>query len=162
MYDEVFSPVPNTNDRYYASSFGYIYDTKLNKILPTQKTKRGWYDCKIWFNNTRKTINIHRVIAMTFLGESSLTVNHIDGDKSNNAIENLEYTTLKEQNKHRSREIFAGNQIPIYCEETGDIYSNAVIACEVLGLKDVSHISAVINNKYGFKSVYGYHFKKVK
>ena len=161
MYNEVFIAVPNTHNRYYASSYGYIYDMKLKKVLPTRKTKRGWYDCKIWFNGIRKTINIHRVIAMTFLGESELTVNHIDGNKSNNAIENLEYMTLSEQNWHRSRDIKVGNQVPIYCKETGDIYPNAKVAGEILNIKNYSHISGQINNKYGYKSVCGYHFVKV-
>lgn len=160
MYDEVFSEVPNTNKRYYASSYGYVYDTKLEKVLPTRTTKRGWQDCKIWFNNKRRTVNIHRVIAMTFLGESVLTVNHIDGDKSNNKIENLEYTTVEEQNWHRSRILHAGNQIPVYCLETGDIFPSAKVASEVLNLKDYSHITKVINDKYGHKSAYGYHFVK--
>lgn len=161
MYDEVFSPVPNTNNRYYASSYGYIYDNKLKKILPTRKNKRGWYDCKIWFNDVRKTINVHRVIAMTFLGESSLTVNHIDGNKSNNAVENLEYMTLVEQNWHRSRDIQAGNQIPVYCKETGDIYPSSKVAGEILGIKTYERISRQANNEYGYKSVCGYHFIKV-
>lgn len=161
-YDEVFSEVPNTNKRYFASSYGYIYDMKLRKMLPIRKNARGWYDCKIWFLKERKTITIHRVIAMTFLGESNLTVNHIDGNKSNNRIENLEYQTLQEQNWHRSRYIQKGNQIPIYCKETGDIYPSIKVAGEILGIKTYSHISKQINNKYGFKSVRGFHFIKVK
>lgn len=160
-FDEVFSEVPNTNKRYYASSYGYVYDMKLKKVLPTRKTKRDWYDCKIWFGNIRKTINVHRVIAMSFLGENDLTVNHIDGDKSNNRVENLEYQTLQEQNWHRSREIHAGNQVSVYCQETGDIYPNAKVAGEILGIKWYNHISGQINNKYGYKSVCGYHFTKV-
>lgn len=161
MHDEVFMAVPNTNDRYYASSFGYVYDTKLNKILPIRKTNRGWYDCKIWFGTIRKNIKLHRVIAMTFLGESNLTVNHIDGNKANNNIENLEYMTLIEQNWHRSRELYRGNQVPIYCVETGDIYPNAHVAAEILGFKDHSHIGRVAKGEYGYKSTYGYHFKTV-
>ena len=86
---------------------------------------------------------------MTFLGESELTVNHIDGN------------TLSEQNWHRSRNIKVGNQVPIYCKETGDIYPNAKVAGEILGIKNCSHISGQINNKYGYKSVCGYHFVKV-
>lgn len=159
--DEVFSAVPGTNQRYYASSYGYVYDMKTKKNVPLRKTNRGWFDCKIWFGDRRRTINVHRVIALTFLGESDLTVNHIDGDKANNAVENLEYMTLAEQNVHRSRVLGRGNQIPIYCVETGDIYPNSRVAMEILGLKDSSHIGNVANNKYGYKSAYGYHFKKV-
>lgn len=161
QYDEVFMEVPDTNKRYWASTKGYIWDMKLGKKVPTRKTKRGWYDCKIWFNGIRKTINIHRVILLTYYGPSKLTGNHIDGNKANNDLDNLEYMSLKEQNWHRSRELNRGNQNPIYCVETGDIYPNAKVAAEVLKIGDYSYISAVVNNKYGFKSVKGYHFIKV-
>lgn len=157
---EVFSPVPNTNQRYWASSFGYLWDMKLKHKVPLRCTQRGWYDCKVWFGTIRKTINVHRVIAMTFLGESDLTVNHIDGNKAKNAISNLEYMSRQEQNWHRSRVTHSGNQYPIYCVETGDIYPNAHVAAEVLHLKDASHIGRVAKQQYGFKSVYGYHFLK--
>ena len=81
------------------------------------------------------------------MGESELTVNHIDGNKSNNAIENLEYMTLSEQNWHRSRDIKVGNQVPIYCKETGDIYPNAKVAGEILGIKiaAISLVKQIIN-----------------
>ena len=159
--DETFAVVADTNERYYASSFGYVYDTKLDRIVPTRTTYRGYLDCKINFNDKRRTINLHRVIAMAFLGKSQLTVNHKDGNKFNNAIDNLEYMTVQEQNIHRSSVLHRGNQIPIICEETGKVYHSANEAAKDLGLKDSSHISAVINNKYGFKSVYGYHFRKL-
>ena len=97
---------------------------------------------------------------MAFVGNSKLSVNHIDGDKSNNRIENLEYMTLEEQNWHRSRVSHAGYQYPVYCIETGDIYPNARVAGEILGIKCSEHISKVINKRYGFKTVHGYHFLK--
>lgn len=157
---EFFAQVPNTNGRYWASTEGYIYDKKLKHNVPVRKTKRGWFDCKIWFGIKRRTIYIHRVLAMTFYGESDLTVNHIDGDKSNNKIENLEYMSLQEQNIHRSRIINAGNQYPVYCYETGDIYPSYKVAGEILNI-DCSHIHQAAKNIYGYRSVYGYHFTKV-
>ena len=37
MYNEVFIAVPNTHNRYYASSYGYIYDMKLKKSIANKK-----------------------------------------------------------------------------------------------------------------------------
>ena len=48
-----------------------------------------------------KTCLIHRLVADAFLGNSSSTyVNHIDGDKLNNDVRNLEWVTAKENTQH--------------------------------------------------------------
>ena len=101
--EEVWKEVPNTGGRYEASTFGNIYDNKLNKPVPYMKHKRGWLRCHIWINGERKTIGVHRVIMLTFCGESDLTVNHIDGNKENNRLDNLEYATIAENNEHKSK-----------------------------------------------------------
>ena len=86
--------IPNTNERYYATSDGHIYDKKRNKLVAENKCKGGWLKCHIWFNNRRITICVHRLIMYAFVGISTLTVNHKDGNKENNSINNLEYMTV--------------------------------------------------------------------
>lgn len=44
------------------------------------------------------TVNVHVIVAETFIGR--LTVNHKDGNKNNNCVDNLEYVTYSENNKH--------------------------------------------------------------
>lgn len=152
--------IPHTNNRYYATDTGMIYDTKLNKTVPIFKDKRGWFRCHIWFDDgVRRTIGVHRLVAMAFLGESKLTVNHIDGNKENNTIENLEYMSLQEQNVHRSQVIYKGNQRPVKCLENNTTYHSAAEAARELNLPNYSHICHLCQHKYGFKSVYGYHFE---
>lgn len=47
-----------------------------------------------------KTVSVHRLVAKTFIGESDLDINHIDGNKLNNSVENLEYVTRSENALH--------------------------------------------------------------
>lgn len=56
-------------------------------------------------NMNRKTYPIHSLVAKFIIGErpQGLCVNHIDGNKLNNAASNLEYVTLAENTKHSIR-----------------------------------------------------------
>jgi hypothetical protein len=60
-------------------------------ILKTQKDKKGYERASITINRVKHTYKLHRVVAMTFIPNPDKLpqVNHIDGDKRNNAPENL-------------------------------------------------------------------------
>lgn len=53
--------------------------------------------CNNWIQNK---FYVHRLVAESFLWKSHLTVNHIDGDKNNNCINNLEFISQRENNIH--------------------------------------------------------------
>ena len=52
--------------------------------------------------SVKKTVRVHRLVALSFIPnlESKKTVNHIDGDKSNNYVHNLEWMTNTENMRH--------------------------------------------------------------
>ena len=156
----IWREIPKTNGRYIANTDGIIFDNKLNKNLPYSKHKRGWLRCKLWINGVRKTVPVHRAIMLTFVGESNLTVNHINGNKEDNSLENLEYVTASENNLHRSKVLNRGNRRKVRCLENGKIYPTINEASKDLGC-DKSHIGSVCKGKYGFKSVKGYTFEYV-
>ena len=152
--------IPNTNNRCYATSDGHIFDIKLNRFIAENKSKRGWLKCHIWFNGKRITIGVHRLIMYAFVGISELTVNHKNGNKEDNSIENLEYMTRKEQNVHRSKILKVGNRQRVICLENNKVYETIKEACEDLDIEyENSHISEICKHKYGFKSSHGYHFE---
>jgi hypothetical protein len=98
-------------DNYYASNLGRIKSIERyvrigknikpvkEKILNPIKTKAGYLVVNITLPK-RKQYLVHRLIALTFLGDSNLNVNHIDLDKSNNKVLNLEWVTQKENILH--------------------------------------------------------------
>ena len=54
-------------------------------------------------NNTKKTYRVHRLVLMAFKpveNMDNLEVNHIDGDKKNNRLDNLEWCTSSENQQH--------------------------------------------------------------
>ena len=63
---------------------------------------RGYKQVVLYKDNKHKNITIHRLIALTFINnpDNKLEVNHIDGNKLNNKIENLEWCTSSENHIH--------------------------------------------------------------
>jgi hypothetical protein len=91
-----------TDSTYKIYSTGDLYNTKTNKYKTWVKDTNGYMRCQIWINNKSKMISQHRVLAEYFI-ENQMNkpqVNHINGIKSDNRIENLEWVTQSENAKH--------------------------------------------------------------
>lgn len=74
-------------------------------ILKPSEDENGYLLVGLSHNGTTKRVFIHRLVSEAFLEnpEGKPTVNHIDGNKHNNHIENLEWATYKEQRDHAVR-----------------------------------------------------------
>lgn len=77
-------------------------DNRKGKLLKPKTDKYGYNVVTLSKNGIRKTYTIHRLVALTYLPnpENKPTVNHIDGNKQNNTVENLEWADYKEQKIH--------------------------------------------------------------
>lgn len=72
------------------------------KILALSASKIGYMRATLSKNGVHKLALVHRLVMQAFNGASNLQVDHIDGDKRNNQLSNLEYVTGRE-NQTRAR-----------------------------------------------------------
>jgi hypothetical protein len=99
---------------YYIQDDGYVYSGVTNKILSTQLDKDGYVKVRmVDSEGNRHRFSMHRLVMENFKpveGMENLQVNHIDGNKQNNDISNLEWVTCEENIHHAMRTNLRANQ----------------------------------------------------
>lgn len=70
------------------------------KKKPYLNSKNGYFYVDLWKNNKSRKMAVHRLIAVAFIPnpENKPTVDHIDGNRQNNSLDNLRWATFSEQN----------------------------------------------------------------
>lgn len=115
---EIWKTVEATMGRYEVSNKGHVRkDGKICRI----SQNRGYMQVSIAFIFGRRTIAIHRLV-MAYFSEvprnhSKLQINHKDGNKRNNCIENLEWCTPAQNQQHRINVLgkdMNGDKNPMY------------------------------------------------
>lgn len=88
-------------EMYQVDTLGNVY-AKNGKILKWSHNHNGYRIVNFYHNHIRKGFAIHTLVAETFLQHDTEhnQVNHIDGNKDNNCIENLEWVTSMENIRH--------------------------------------------------------------
>lgn len=97
----IWFDIPNYEGLYSVTWDGQVYSWKTKKILKPDLAK-GYLRVTLCKNKIHKRYLIHRLIAFIFLDNTNNKkfVNHIDGNKLNNHVRNLEWCTASENEKH--------------------------------------------------------------
>jgi HNH endonuclease/NUMOD4 motif len=171
---EIWKEIPQAS-KYEASNYGNIR-LKTGKILSQFKSisyPGGYFLVRIVFDNRKPTNRlVHRLIAQTFHDnpDNKSTVNHKNGDKMDNHVDNLEWNTFSENNQHaydmglkKYRPLHYkgkfGNEHnrskSVECIETGVVYGSMSEAARLLDI-DVSSVSLSCKSNI---PVFGMNFK---
>lgn len=96
--------VDNISTSYFITEDGKCYNQNTGKYLVGQKNYRnGYFSYNITMpDGSKKRLYAHRLVAMAFIPnpENKTQINHIDGDKTNNSVDNLEWVTPRENQEH--------------------------------------------------------------
>ncbi len=123
---------------YQVSSLGRIKNIKTNRLLKPFKNKTsGYYYINVVNSRGRKCYRVHRLVAKHFINnELNLSdVNHIDENKANNSINNLEWVSHIDNIQHGTgiKRSKTSRSKPIICSN-GNTYSSLSEAGRLLGL----------------------------
>ncbi len=109
MKNEIWKQINNSN-YYMISNFGRIKSFKRNKkdgqILKTDISNKGYFRIMIDIPEKRKRHSVHRLVALAFIDntENKCCINHIDNNRQNNKVDNLEWCTQSENIIHAEKQ----------------------------------------------------------
>lgn len=155
MCKEIWKPIRGHEGLYAVSNLGRVKSLSTwmttkggglrkssSRILKPLSDFDGYYFVTLCKEGRQKHCRIHRLVAEAFLDnpEEWPQVNHVDGNKSNNRVENLEWCTAKENISHSIQTNLRrpSKGVEVECVETGQVFLSISAAERWVG-HSISH-----------------------
>ena len=163
---EIWKDVFGYEGTYQVSNLGNIKtfnwkNTGKERVMRPAVDGSGYLRTMLAKDGVNKTVKIHRLIAETFIDnpENKAEVNHIDGNKTNNRVDNLEWSTRAENINHAIKNgLFAGCLKAI--EKSNTKLMKPIIAIDIhtgqsIYFKSIRDAERALNTKHINKVIRG-------
>ena len=154
-------------ENYEVSNLGKVRNIKSGRILKPHLNHNGYLKHHLYKHNKLKELFLHRIIAIAFIDnpEEKPQVNHIDENKLNNDLSNLEWCTVRENLIHGTRTKRVAEKLSqkVIQLDLNDNVLNEFESIKQAGQEtgaSASHISSCCNGKR--KSAGGFKWRRKK
>ena len=143
---------------YAITSCGKVWSYRAQKFMSPRVHAGGYLSVHLSINGKEKCFLIHRLVAEAYIPnpDNLPQIDHIDGDKTHNWINNLQWITNKDNAKKKGK---YGRRRQVHCIETGRIYRSCREAAKAVGLACPKGVSGCCK---GYRqTAAGYHWEYV-
>lgn len=111
IQQEIWKEIPGFEGLYHVSNNGNIKSLSrrgtVGLVLAKKRHKKGYVECCLCKDSKLRTLTVHRLVAIAFIpnADNKPQVNHINGIKTDNRVENLEWCTNFENQNHSWKEL---------------------------------------------------------
>ncbi len=112
---------------YYITSCGRVWSYKSQCFLKPSKDGKGYLRVYPYIDGKRLTCKVHRLVAETYIPNPNNydTVDHIDGNPSNNCVNNLQWMRRRDNSRK-------GRSKKVICVETGQVFESITAAANYI------------------------------
>lgn len=163
MEEEIWRDMEDASN-YEVSNLGNIRHKIRKQNRRLQVNKNGYKCVTVRENGKHKSIYVHIAVAKAFIPnpDGLPQINHLDEDKTNNYVKNLEWCSCKENINYGTHNERAHNALkkPVYCVELDKTFDSVKTAAEIIGVHPTT-IGAVCRGDKYCKTAGGYHWQYV-
>lgn len=142
----IWLPIEGYEDLYEVSNTGKVRSLcgryGKNRILKQSSGSKGYLIVTLCGKGPQKTVNVHRLVAKAFIPnpDNLPCVNHIDEDRTNNNVTNLEWCSYYHNNTYGHRLTKSAEKLshPVRCIETGEVFPSAYAAQRETGIRQAN------------------------
>ena len=179
--EEIWKDIPGFDGLYQVSNLGRVkslpkkiwngkgYFISKEKLLKPNTLAKGYFQVELKKNLNRCCFQVHRLVAMAFIQnpfpESYDQINHINGDKQDNRVENLEWSNNSLNQKHAwatglqrvsNKAGKPRRRVRLYNSSESIVFGCVADAVRFLGSKSSANLQKVLHKQPHYHTIKGY------